>query len=169
MIKVLSVPHHVTRLVFDAGQPYEKFCGRYEATVPARDIRCGEPAGRHIRQPADAPDGSGHGFFLYWRANMMPLLNPRPCTAYLMGSQVIAEKIRGADPAAVLDSLLRTMIYIDTGDRTRFAVDQPSTLFHGRADPAVAKLGAHLDRKLAELLDALGIDASQVLCVPALV
>ena len=61
---------------------------------------------------------------------------------------------------------LRTMIYIDSGDRTRFAVDQPSTVFAGFAgfaDPAIAGLGTGLDRQLAALLEALGVEANQVL------
>ena len=47
---------------------------------------------------------------------------------------------------------LRALIYIDSGDRTRFAVDQPSTVLAGFADPAIAELGADLDHQLAELL-----------------
>jgi hypothetical protein len=42
-------------------------------------------------------------------------------------------------------------------DRTRFAVDQPSTVLGGFAGPAASKLGAELDRQLAGLLNALGI------------
>jgi hypothetical protein len=40
MMNVLAFPHQVTRLIFDAGQPYEKFRGLYEAVVPPR-TRCG--------------------------------------------------------------------------------------------------------------------------------
>jgi hypothetical protein len=64
------------------------------------------------------------------------------------------------DPAVMLDAPLRTMIYIDSGDRTRFAVDQPSTVFAGFADPAIAGLGTGLDRQLAALLEALGVEAN---------
>lgn len=32
-----SFPHQVTRLVFDTGQRYDEFRGRYEAAVPALD------------------------------------------------------------------------------------------------------------------------------------
>lgn len=65
-------------------------------------------------------------------------------------------------PAVMLYSVLRTLIYIDAGDRTRFAVDQPSTVLSGFTDPAIAKLGVDLDGKLAELLDSLGVEASQL-------
>jgi hypothetical protein len=74
----------------------------------------------------------------------------RPCTAYLMGCQAAAEKIYRRDPAVMLYAPLRTLIYIDSGDRTRFAVDQPSTVFAGFADPAIAGLGARLDQQFAE-------------------
>lgn len=75
-----SVPHQVNRLIFDVGQPYEKFLGRFEA-----------------------------------------------------------------------------------GDRTRFAVDQPSTVFASFADPAMTRLGLSLDGQLAELLEAVGVQASPLL------
>ena len=174
MRNVLSFPHRVTRLVFDTGQPYEKFCGRYEAAVPPADPRwLGDFPGRHSRWPGTAGDlhePGPHGFVLYWRGDMTPLMTPagevRPCTAYLMGSQVIPDKIYRSNPAVMLYSPLRTLIYIGSDDRTRFAVDQPSTVLADIADPAIALLGADLDRQLADLLDALGVETSQVLSTP---
>jgi hypothetical protein len=170
-MNVLSFPHQVTRLVFDVGQPYEKFRGQYEAAVPPADPwRMGGAAGRHARWPAIAADQGEpcpHGFILYWRADLTsrtPAAGDfRPCTAYLMGSHAVAEKIYRRDPAVMLYASLRTLIYIDFGDRTRFAVDQPSTVLAGFADPAIAGLGAGLDRQLAALLEALGVETNQVL------
>jgi uncharacterized protein (DUF302 family) len=168
---VRSFPHRITRLVFDAGQPYERFRGRYEASVPPADPqRLGDLAGRHTRWPelaGDALEPGPHGFVLYWRADMTPLMTTagerRPCTGYLMGCPVIADKIYRQDPAVMLYSPLRALIYIDSGDRTRFAVDQPSTVFAGFADPAIAELGTDLDHQLADLLEALGVEATEVL------
>jgi hypothetical protein len=104
---------------------------------------------------------------LYWRADVTPRAiaagDPRPCTAYLMGCYTIADRIYREDPAMMLYVPLRTLIYIDSGDRTRFAVDQPSTVLTGFADPAIAEFGVRLDRQLAGLLDALGVGASRVL------
>ena len=170
-MNVLSFPHQVTRLVFDTGQPYEKFRGRYEAAVPPAGPQWwGEPSGRHARWPNGATDQGEpcpHGFVLYWRAVMTPRRGTagdfRPCTGYLMGSDAIAERIYRRDPAVMLDASLRTLIYIDRGDRIRCAVDQPSTVLADRADPAIAELGARLDRQLAALLDALGVKASLLL------
>ena len=167
----LSVPHQAARLIFDAGQPYEKFRGRYEAVVPMLDPRLpGERAGRHARWPdivLETDSSSQHGFVLYWRADMTALMTEegelRPCTGYLMGNHAIAEKIYFYDPAVMLYAPLRTLIYIDADDRTRFAVDQPSTVFASFDDPAIAELGLHLDGQLAELLDALGVEASPML------
>jgi hypothetical protein len=86
MINVLSVPHQVTRLVFDTGQPYEKFRSRYEAAVP----------------PVITPP-------------RITAAERRPCTAYLMGCPAIAEKIYRHDPAAMLCAPLPALIYIDSG------------------------------------------------------
>jgi len=167
----VSVPHQAARLIFDVGQPYEKFRGRYEAVVPMLDPRLpGERAGRHARWPDIVPDAelSGqHGFILYWRADMTALMTDkgelRPCTGYLMGNHAIAEKIYRQDRVVMLYAPLRTLIYIGADGRTRFAVDQPSTVFASFADPAVAELGLRLDGQLAELLNALDVEASPVL------
>ena len=48
-----SCGYRVTRLVFDAGQPYETFRGRYEAAVPPADLRPGAdmtPEGTGLKQ-----------------------------------------------------------------------------------------------------------------------
>jgi hypothetical protein len=166
-ISHVSVPYQVTRLIFDAGQPYERFLSRFEAVVPALDPRLpGDCTGRHARWPGVVPRtglSARHGFFLYWRADMTGLMpgdgERRPCTAYLMGNQAVAEKIGQQDPVVMLYAPLRTLIYIDAGDRTRLAVDQPSTVFASFADPAIASLGLDLDGQLAELLDAAGVQA----------
>jgi hypothetical protein len=92
----------------------------------------------------------------------------RPCTGYLMGNEAIAAKIYRHDPAIMLYAPLRALIYIDADDRTRFAIDQPSTVLASFADPAIAELGLDLDGQLAELLDALGVEASPVLGTAAL-
>jgi hypothetical protein len=50
---------------------------------------------------------------------------------------------------------LRTAIYADAENRTRFAVDQSSTVFASCASPPISQVGVELDRKLGTLLDAL--------------
>jgi len=163
--------YRVARLTFDAGQPYEKFRARYEAAVPALDTqRPGAPAGRHARLneiSADATSPGPHGFVLYWRAETVPRMTGagelRPGTAYLMGTDAVSERVYRQNPAMMLYVPLRVLIYIDATDRTRFAVDQPSTLLSGFADPDIAQAGRDLDRRLAGLLGALGITAGRLL------
>jgi hypothetical protein len=67
------------------------------------------------------------------------------------------------DPSVMQYVPLHTVIYVDADDRTRFAVDQPSTLFSSFADPEIAEVGTELDRKLAALLQTLDVPASRSL------
>ena len=71
-----------------------------------------------------------------------------------MGHHAIPEKAHFRDPVVMLYAPLRTLIYIDSADRTRLAVDQPSTVYASFADPVIPELGRDLDRHLADLLDA---------------
>ena len=163
--------YRVARLTFDTGQPYEKFRARYEAAVPARDLeQPGAAAGRHARLneiSAGAIARSPYGFVLYWRGETVPRMTgageQRPGTAYLMGSEAVSERLYLQNPAMMLYVPLRALIYIDAADRTRFAVDQPSTLFSGFADPDIARAGRELDRRLAGLLGTLGITEGRLL------
>lgn len=166
---MVSFPHRVTRLVFDTGQPYDRFRGRYEAAVPpAGEHQHSRTGGRHARclQPdADRTQFGAHGFVLHWRADISPLMTAagerRPRTAYLMGSNEIAETVYWQNPVVLLYTPLRTLIYVGADDRTYFAAEQPSSQFAEFADPDLADLGACLDRQLADLLEALGIQATQ--------
>ncbi|MBO0816595.1 MAG: hypothetical protein J2P30_15820 [Actinobacteria bacterium] len=54
----------------------------------------------------------------------------------------------------------RTASSCDSADRTRLAIDRPSTVYASFADPVITELGPDLDRRLAELLDALGVEAA---------
>jgi hypothetical protein len=46
-----------------------------------------------------------------------------------MGHHAIPEKAQLRSPVVMFYAPLRTMIYIDSADRTRLAVDQPSTVY----------------------------------------
>jgi len=76
-----------------------------------------------------------------------------------MGHHAIPEKAYLRDPAVMLYAPLRTLIYIDPADRTRLAVDQPSTVYASFADPVITELGRDLDRQLAGPLGSLGVEA----------
>jgi hypothetical protein len=170
-----SFPHQVTRLVFDTGQPYEQFRARYENAVPELDSsRLAAFADRGAPWQeviADAGASAPHGFLIYWRSDLTPVMSlagdPARCTAYLMGNHTIAEQMYRHDPSVMLYAPLRTAVYVDAADRTRFAVDKPSTVFASFASPPISQAGTELDRKLAALLDALDVPPDGVLDRPA--
>jgi hypothetical protein len=166
-----SFPHEVTRLVFDTGQLYEEFRARYEDAVPEFDYeRMAAFAERGAPWPevvADADASAPNGFLIYWRSDMTPVMSlagdPARCTAYLMGNHTIAEQMYRHDPSVMLYVPLRTVIHVDAANRTRFVVDQPSTVFASFASSPISHVGTELDRKLAALLDALDVPAGAAL------
>jgi hypothetical protein len=170
-----SFPYQVTRLVFDTGQPYEEFRARYEDAVPELDSeRLAAFAKRGAPWPevvADADASAPHDFLIYWRSDLTPLMSlagdPARCTAYLMGNHTIAEQMYRYDPSVMLYVPLRTAICVDAANRTRFAVDKPSTVFASFASPPISQVGIELDHKLAALLDALDVPARGTLDGPA--
>jgi hypothetical protein len=172
---VASFPHQVTRLIFDTGQPYQEFRAQYEDAVPELNPkRLAAFAERGAPWPevvADADASAPHGFLIYWRSDLTPVMSlagdPARCTAYLMGNHTIAEQMYRHDPAVMLYAPLRTAIYVDAANRTRFAVDKPSTVFASFASPPISQVGIELDRKLAALLDTLNVPAGGALDRPA--
>jgi uncharacterized protein (DUF302 family) len=80
------------------------------------------------------------------------------CIAYLMGNHTIAEQMFRHDPRAMLYAPLHTVIWEDSAGQGWFTADQPSTQFDSFGIPEVATVGVELDRKLAALLEALGVD-----------
>ena len=61
------------------------------------------------------------------------------------------------DPSVMLYAPLRTAIYVDAANRTRFAIDEPHPVFESFASLPIAQVGIELDRKLAALLEALDV------------
>ena len=166
-----SFPHEVTRMVFDTGQPYAEFRARYEDAVPEHDYkRMAAFAERGTPWPevvADEDASAPHGFSIFWRSDLTPVMSlagdSARCTAYLMGNDTIAEQMYRHDPSVMLYAPLRTVIYLDAANRTRFAVDRPSAVFASFASQPIAQVGTELDRKLAALLGALDVPAHEAL------
>jgi uncharacterized protein (DUF302 family) len=166
-----SFPHEVTRMVFDTGQPYEEFRARYEDAVPELDSKrltaLAERGAPWQEVVADADASAPHGFLIYWRADLTPVMSlagdSGRCTAYLMGNHIIAERMYRHDPSVMLYVPLRTVIYVDGANRTRFAVDRPSTVLASFASPPILEVATELDRKLAALLGALDVPAHEAL------
>ena len=157
---IRATEHPVRRLDVALPLPYDRAVRRYEELVPAADLaRFGQLATWDaVLELAEI--NAPHGFMIYWRADVTAMMAGSPsgwkCTEYLMGNHTIAERMCRHDRAAMLHAPLRTVIYADTEGNTRFAVDQPSTLFASYDNPAIAEVGRELDRLVANLLTKLG-------------
>jgi uncharacterized protein DUF302 len=168
---IRTIAHEVNRLEVAAGAPFGDFRDRYERAVPELDagrlddlVRTGAGWAAVLQA---AWENAPYDFVRYWRFDVtavMRLAGDRwNCAEYLMGNHAIAQRMYTRDPAVMLYAPLRTAIYEDAEGMTWFSVDQPSTRFASFGDPAVTEVGAELDRKLATLLDHLGVPVPKVL------
>jgi hypothetical protein len=159
-----TVSHFVNRLVIDSEHSFEELRERYESLVPAIDfaelvevIATGDLA----RLQAYTAEHTPHSFATYWTLDPMPVLrlsgHQRRAVTYMMGNNVIAETMYRHDPGTILYAPLRTAIYETALGSVQFSIDQPSGKFASFGDPDIAKVGAQLDAKLAELLGLLAL------------
>jgi hypothetical protein len=101
------------------------------------------------------------GFLIYWKNDVRGVMRLAGDTAegifYLMGNHTIAERMYRYEPAVMLYAPLHTMIWEAPGGATRLTFDRPSDQFKSFEVPEVTAVGLELDRKLAALLDHLGL------------
>jgi hypothetical protein len=166
-----TIPHEVHRLALAAGTGFDDFRDRYERSVPRVDsellaalVRAGADWDAVARVTVgDAP----YDFVRYWTFDAGSLMrvagHSARCSSYLMGNHTIAERMYRRDPGIMLYAPLRTAIHEDADGITWFSVDQPSTRFGSFGDPAIADVGLELDRKLATLLEHLGVEVPPAL------
>jgi hypothetical protein len=169
--EVLCYPHLVDRVDVNVARPYRDFCRQYEDAVPALDLAHIEAlvtrraAWREV--VADAKTTAPYDFFIFWKLEVAPIMrlagHESPCTTYLMGNYMIAERMFRFDPAAMLYTPLRTVIYVDAEKQTRFVIDRPSSLFSSFQNKEISKVGLELDTDVVALLSALEVPAPSVL------
>ncbi|RZT84918.1 hypothetical protein EV383_1776 [Pseudonocardia sediminis] len=165
------VAHEVQRLEIPVDLSYDEFRDRYEQAVPAFDLqRFADLDPSRIdwaTVQATTDTAAPHGFLLYLRAEVDLIMriagHPERCTSYLMGNHTIAERMYRHDHAVMLYAPLRTQIHEDREGAVWFTIDRPSTRFASFDDPRITEVGVELDHKVADLLGALGVDASAVL------
>ena len=80
---------------------------------------------------------------------------------YLLGNHVIAETMARHDQRALLYAPLRVLLYTDADGNAIFSIDQPSAAFASLGIAEITKVGDDLDRKVANLLRVIGVDADQ--------
>ena len=155
----------IVRLSFDTGQSYAGFRRRFEGAVPdisseylaayaARGARWDEVV-------ADAMNSSPHGFFIYWRSDLAPLMSLAGstvlCSTYLMGNHTIAPRMYRREPEAMLYMPLHTLIHADDQGTAWFVLDRPSSVFSSFGKPEITQVGTELDSKVLALLAALDV------------
>jgi hypothetical protein len=102
---------------------------------------------------------------VYAKIDALPLLalagHTTDAVEYLLGNHTIAETMFRHDPKALLYAPLRVLIYADADGTAVFSMDQPSAAFGSLGIAEVTRVGESLDRKVANLLRVIGIDADQ--------
>ncbi|SCG05457.1 protein of unknown function DUF302 [Streptomyces sp. MnatMP-M17] len=164
-VAIQSTTHSMTRLRIVVDASFDEFRSRFELAVPPLDTRrmaeLTETRASWDEMKSAVAANAPHTFVIYATVDTTPLMSlaghDRPCVEYLMGNHVIAERMFRHDPAALLYAPLRIALYEDADGHTVFAIDQPSTVFAGLGNPAIADVGLELDRELDALLAYLGI------------
>ena len=162
---VLSRAHTANRISIDVGQPFEDFRRRYEEAVPLIDLArlnaMIESGATWDVLVADVNAAAPYGLLIYWKWDVSPIVKAAghagQCYEYLMGNHAIAEGMFRHDLDVLLYAPLRIEIFTDRDGSTQFTIDQPSTLFGSFSNQSIADVGVELDRKVATLLNALGV------------
>ncbi len=157
--------YEAVRFEIPIHEPYADFRQRFESAVPVfRRDRAADLVERRAswsEVAADVKASAPHDFLLYWKLDLTPVMSlaghGRRATEYLIGNHVTAETMYRHDPAVALYVPLHCAIY-ETDGGTRFAVEQPSPTLSSLGRHEIVEVGVDLDRKLAALLMALGVD-----------
>ena len=162
-----TVDHPNRRLLVALPDSYEQARERYETLVPAYDGAAFAAASNWDEVLAIAKVQAPHGFLRYFGFDIAPSMagsgsNGR-ATQYLMGNHTIAERMYRHDPTVMIHAPLRTLIWEGPDGAARFTVDQPSSDFGSYGKPEIAAVGVELDRKLAALLEHLGVEVPEAL------
>jgi hypothetical protein len=161
-----TISHQVNRFDIESDELFDELRWSYESLVPTIDfvkltevIESGDLARVKQYTAAHAP----HSFVNFWTFDptpMMQLVDHRTrAITYMMGNNVIVEKMFRHDAGVMLYAPLRTAIYEDTAGRVHFGIDQPSSKFASFGDPRISEVGVQLDVKLAALLHLLKLTA----------
>lgn len=161
-------PHRVVRLDIATAKPFDEFRAAFEAAAPVfdrqavHDITAGGGTWDDVRAAvaANAPHELMVFFSIDADSLMLAAGHHTPAVEYLVGNHVIAEQMFRHSSLALLYAPLRILIHGDARGDAIFTLDQPSTLFASLDHPAVTDVGLELDRKVANLLAVIGVDAA---------
>jgi hypothetical protein len=162
---VSTTPYLLRRLTIDVGLPVHEFRARYEAAVPQypeSEVKALVARRAPWQEMLDlVARVSPFGFLLYGTTVLDPVMHLAgdggSCVAYLMGNHTIAERMFRFEPSVMLHAPLRTAIWSPADGSARFTLDKPSDHFGSFGNAAIAAVGVELDRKVATLLEHLGV------------
>ena len=163
---VITTQYLLRRLTIDVDVPVHEFRARYEAAVPRypeSEVKALVERRAPWQEMLDlVARVAPLGFLLYGTTEMDPVMHPAgdggSCVAYLMGNHTIAERMFRHEPSVMLHAPLRTVIWSPADGSARFTLDKPSDHFGSFANAAITAVGVELDRKVATLLEHLGIE-----------
>ena len=169
--RISETRHTVNRLTIATESSLTDLRERYEQAVPPVPMVQMEELARRQAPWSDmvavVSAAAPHGFLIYHTLDLRPFLmlaGHRPDdVAYLMGNHTIAERMYRHDPTVMIHAPLRTLIWEGPDGAARFTVDQPSSDFGSYGNPDIAAVGVELDRKLAALLEHLGVEVPEAL------
>src|SRR5271168_2687466 len=155
-----AVDHSDRRLLIALPETYDAARELYETLIPAADSERFHQLSSWQAVLELVKIQAPHGFMRYGQVDITALMarspSPWKATQYLMGNHTIAERMFRHDPSVMLHAPLRTLLYVDTDDDTKLAVDQPSLLFASYDNPDIASVGQELDALLVGLIELLG-------------
>jgi hypothetical protein len=154
------------RLTVRTGMAQAEFRSRYEDSVPPlprEEVMALVQRGAPWQDMIDFVDRvAPWGFLIYWCGDYLEDVvrlagDQESAVPYLMGNHTIMERMFPHEPSVLLYAPLHTVIWSDPGGEAYFSADKPSDQFGGFGNADVAAVGRELDRKLAVLLDHLGV------------
>src|SRR4029077_20737024 len=155
------------RLVVVLPAPYDEAREQYETLVPEVDFARFFQMASWQATLELAEINAPHGFMRYYRgdvtATMAGSTSLWKATQYLMGNHTIAERMFRHEPSLMLYAPLRTVIWSPADGSARFTLDKPSDHFGSFANADITAVGVELDRKVAALLEHLGLEVPEVL------
>ena len=167
--KAHVVPHTMNRVDVCTGVEFDAFRAACEKAAPPFDPtterKIADRGGSWNEVVAAAAINAPNDLMVYATIDALPLFSLAGHTTkaveYLLGNHTIAETMFRHDPRALLYAPLRVLIYSDADGNAVFSIDQPSAAFGSLGIADVTKVGEDLDRKVANLLRVIGIDADQ--------
>jgi uncharacterized protein (DUF302 family) len=161
--------HHMTRVDIATGVAFDDFVDALEKAAPPFDRpamqRIVAQGGNWDDVRAVVAKNAPNELMIYAKVDGTELLgvagHHTKAIEYLIGNHVIAETMFRHDPKALLYAPLRMLVYSDADGNAIFTMDRPSAAFGSLGIAEVTKVGEALDRKVANLLRVIGVDAEQ--------